>query len=45
MLARGDVLYWGTPLLQFVPWRTYALALIREGWMPLWNPLLGMARP
>lgn len=45
MLARGDVLYWGTPLLQFVPWRTYAFELIRQGWLPLWNPLLGMGAP
>jgi hypothetical protein len=45
MLARGDVLYWGTPLLQFVPWRTAAFDLIRQGWLPLWNPLLGMGAP
>ncbi len=45
MLARGDVLYWGTPLLQFVPWRTYAFELIRQGALPLWNPLLGMGAP
>ena len=45
MLARGDVLYWGTPLLQFVPWRTAAFHLVRQGWLPLWNPLLGMGAP
>jgi len=45
MLARGDVLYWGTPLLQFVPWRTAAFDLIRQGRLPLWNPLLGMGAP
>jgi len=45
MLVRGEVLYWGTPLLQFVPWHTYALDLVRHGSLPLWNPLLGMGAP
>jgi hypothetical protein len=45
MLARGHVLYWGTPLLQFVPWRNYAFEVVRQGWLPLWNPLLGMGAP
>ena len=45
VLVRGHVLYWGTPLLQFVPWRTYAFDLIRQGRLPLWNPLLGMGVP
>src|SRR3989304_1514858 len=45
VLVRGHVLYWGTPLLQFVPWRTAAFDLIRQGRLPLWNPLLGMGAP
>jgi hypothetical protein len=45
MLARGEVLYWGTPLLQFVPWHAYAFDLLRSGSLPLWNPLLGMGVP
>lgn len=45
MLARGEVLYWGTPLLQFVPWRRLAFGLIRAGIAPLWNPYLGMGAP
>jgi hypothetical protein len=45
MLARGEVLYWGTPLLQFVPWRVFAFEVIRQGWLPLWNPLVGMGAP
>jgi hypothetical protein len=39
------VLYWGTPLLQFLPWRAYALSVLRQGRLPLWNPLLGMGAP
>jgi hypothetical protein len=45
MIVRGDVLYWGTPLLQFVPWRTLAFELVRSGHLPLWNPYLGMGAP
>ncbi len=44
-LLRGEVLFWGTPVLQFVPWREFALQSIRQGHMPLWNPLLGMGAP
>ena len=45
MLLRGEALFWGTPLLQFVPWRTYALRVMAEGYLPLWNPLVGMGAP
>jgi hypothetical protein len=45
MLIRGRVIFWGTPLLQFVPWRQYALELIQRGSLPLWNPLVGMGAP
>jgi hypothetical protein len=45
MLIRGEVLYWGTPMLQFVPWHRFALETIRLGELPLWNPLLGMGAP
>jgi hypothetical protein len=44
-LARGQVMFWGTPLLQFLPWRTDALEVLRHGFLPLWNPLLGMGAP
>ncbi len=44
-LVQGRVMFWGTPLLQFVPWRTYALAVLRQGHLPLWNPLVGMGAP
>jgi len=39
------VLFWGTPLLQFIPWRIYALSVLRQGHWPLWNPLVGMGAP
>lgn len=45
MVLSGRVLYWGTPLLQFTPWHDYALELVRQGVIPLWNPLLGMGAP
>lgn len=45
MLIRGQVLFWGTPLLQFVPWREKALEMILRGVPPLWNPALGMGTP
>ncbi len=44
-LLQGRVLFWGTPLLQFVPWRMYALSVLRQGYVPLWNPLIGMGAP
>jgi hypothetical protein len=45
MLVRGKGLYWGTPLLQFVPWRQFAIQTLRQGHFPLWNPRLGMGAP
>jgi len=44
MLA-GQALYWGTPFLQFVPWRSWAWKAITEGHLPLWNPWVGMGAP
>jgi hypothetical protein len=45
LMARGQVLYWGTPSLQFVPWWSYALDCLRQGVLPLWNPLNGFGAP
>jgi len=45
MLIRGEALYWGTPILQFVPWRMLAFKIISLGYLPLWNPYLGMGAP
>ena len=44
-LIRGQVLYWGTPLLQFVPWHTLAADMVLRGELPLWNSWLGMGAP
>jgi hypothetical protein len=41
----GRALFWGTPLLQFIPWRSWAWETLRSGNLPLWNPLLGMGAP
>ncbi|MGH2606370.1 MAG: hypothetical protein ACRDG5_07230, partial [Anaerolineales bacterium] len=45
MLIRGEVLYWGTPGLQFLPWHSFALQAMANGHVPLWNPWLGMGAP
>jgi membrane protein YfhO len=44
-LLGRQVLYWGAPLLQFYPWRQFALEMIRAGRLPLWNPGLGNGAP
>jgi len=41
----GEVLYWGTPLLQFFPWRTFAVQEYLAGRAPLWNPYVGFGAP
>ena len=41
----GEALYWGTPLLQFFPWRTLAVQEYLSGRVPLWNPYLGFGAP
>ena len=38
-------MYWGTPILQFLPWRALALDALKGGELPLWNPLVGMGAP
>ena len=44
-LFAGEALFWGTPLLQFVPWQRLAAAMWRSGHLPLWNPLPGCGAP
>ncbi len=44
-LLAGEVFFWGLPALQFGPWREYALALLRDGHLPLWNPYNGAGVP
>lgn len=41
----GQVLYWGLPSLQFVPWRVLVNQAFAQGQLPLWTPLLGMGAP
>jgi len=38
-------IFWGTPVLQFVPWWSYAWSTLLSGHLPLWNPLSGMGAP
>ncbi|HUV88838.1 MAG TPA: hypothetical protein VMY80_04235, partial [Anaerolineae bacterium] len=44
-LFAGQSFFWGTPLLQFVPWQRMAAATWRTGHLPLWNPLVGCGAP
>ncbi len=45
VLFTGKALYWGTPELQFIPWRALAWESLKQGILPLWNPLNGMGAP
>jgi hypothetical protein len=45
IILTGKVLFWGTPSLQFIPWRAYVLEQLLSGVFPLWNPLNGMGAP
>ncbi len=45
VLFTGKALYWGTPELQFIPWRAFAWESLKQGILPLWNPLNGMGAP
>lgn len=44
-LFGAEALFWGTPLLQFVPWQRLAAQMWRSGHLPLWNPFLGCGTP
>jgi hypothetical protein len=44
-LFAGDAFFWGTPLLQFVPWQQLAADMWRSGQLPLWNPYVGCGAP
>ena len=41
----GQTLFWGTPLLQFWPWRHFAAGELHAGRIPLWNPYAGNGGP
>jgi Bacterial membrane protein YfhO len=41
----GKAIFWGTPLLQFGPWWSYAWRTLLAGHLPLWNTLSGMGAP
>lgn len=44
-LIGGKALFWGTTILQFIPWRHLAVEIIRSGEIPFWNPYSGMGAP
>lgn len=41
----GKAIFWGTPLLQFAPWWTFAWETLFAGRLPLWNYQVGMGAP
>lgn len=41
----GQALIWGTPSLQFIPWRILAWDQLQQGIWPFWNPYNGMGAP
>ncbi len=45
LMLRGEVLFWGTPSLQFIPWWVYAARSLAQGSFPWWNALNGMGAP
>ncbi len=45
LILGGRVLYWGTPVLQFYPWRRVAVEMMRAGAVPLWNHYVGNGTP
>lgn len=44
-LVKGKTLFWGTPVMQFIPWKYLAFESLRAGILPLWNPFNGMGAP
>lgn len=44
-LFTKQVLFWGTPSMQFVPWWVQGWRTVFSGELPLWNPYLGMGAP
>ena len=44
-IFRFQSLYWGTPALQFIPWRIFAFEEISQGRIPFFNPYNGMNAP
>lgn len=45
VILNGEALFWGTPALQFMPWREFAWNTLRNGRLPLWNPMVGLGAP
>jgi hypothetical protein len=44
-LFTGQSLYWGAPILQFIPWKIEALEQLINGIFPLWNSGNGLGSP
>jgi hypothetical protein len=45
VLTGMQTIFWGLPLLQFYPWHEFAKQTVFDGFLPLWNPMLGMGAP
>jgi hypothetical protein len=44
-LFTGQALYWGAPVLQFIPWRLEGMEQLSNGIFPLWNSSNGLGSP
>ena len=42
---QGKVLFWGTIVSQFFPWRSLAVKMLASGAIPLWNHQVGSGSP
>jgi uncharacterized membrane protein YfhO len=45
LLLNRKVIFWGTAILQFIPWNQFFFDSILNGVFPLWNPYNGMGVP
>ena len=45
LTLQDGALFWGPPLLQYFPWRTFAVEEYLSGRLPLWNPYAGFGAP
>lgn len=42
---KGESLFYGDIILQFIPWRQFASKCIASGYVPLWNPYIYCGMP
>ncbi len=45
LILNGETLFWGTPLLQYIPWQSAMFTDVLDGTFPWWNPRNGLGAP